>query len=103
MFQDVTSKLWYPTTITSLCQEPRSYNITTIGGVNYKTQAHLKLYQPQRKKLEVECSVSQLIEQSSDIWTLKQSDYKKSDSMNNQVKFYSRPKRDIKPPVKLDV
>ena len=29
MFQDVTSKWWYPVTIASLFQEPRSYNITT--------------------------------------------------------------------------
>ena len=36
IFQDVTSKWWYPATITSLCQEPRSYNITTREGVNYR-------------------------------------------------------------------
>ena len=41
MFQDVTSKQWYPATITSLCSEPRSYNITTREGVTYtKTQPH---------------------------------------------------------------
>ena len=43
MVQDVTSKQWYPTTITSLCPDPRSYNITTREGINYRrTQAHLK-------------------------------------------------------------
>ena len=64
MFQDVTRKWWYPATITSLCPQPRRYNITTREGFNYKrTQAHLKPYQPQSKKLEDECSVVQLIEQ----------------------------------------
>ena len=27
MYQDATSKQWYPATITSLCVQPRSYNI----------------------------------------------------------------------------
>ena len=55
MFQDVTSKQWYPATITSLCAEPRSHNITTKEGVTYrKTQAHLKPYKPQDEKLEAE-------------------------------------------------
>ena len=45
MFQDLTSKQWYPATIISLCQEPRNHNIKTSEGVNYrKTQAHLKPY-----------------------------------------------------------
>ena len=72
MFQDVTSKWWYPATITSLCPEPRSYNITTREGINYgRTQAHLKPYPPQSKKLENEHYVVQLIEQSSDMQTFK--------------------------------
>ena len=53
MYQDVASKHWYPATITSLCVQPRSYNITTRDGVTYrKTQAHLKAYQLQYKKTE---------------------------------------------------
>ena len=48
MYQDPSDKRWYPATITRLCQEPRSYIITTKEGVQYrKTQAHLKLYHPQ--------------------------------------------------------
>ena len=47
--------------------------------------------------------VVQPIEHPSDMWTFKQSDHKRSDNMNNQVKFYSKPKRDIKPQVKLDL
>ena len=55
MFQDSTSKQWDPATITRLCKEPRCYIITTKEGVHYrKTQAHLKLYQPQGKKSEDE-------------------------------------------------
>ena len=33
MYQDVASKWWYPATITSLCVQPRSCNITTRDGV----------------------------------------------------------------------
>ena len=65
MYQDVTSKWWYPATITSLCAQPRSYKITTRDDVTYrKTQAHLKPYQPQCKKTEDEHS-------DNDMWTLK--------------------------------
>ena len=53
MCQDATSKQWYPAAITSLCAQPRSYNITTREGVTYrKTQAHLKPHQLQSKKSE---------------------------------------------------
>ena len=70
MYQDATSKQWYPVTITSLCGQPRSYNITTREGVTYrKTQAHLKPFQPQSKKSEDENSDIQ----ASDIQTLKAS------------------------------
>ena len=53
MYQDVANKQWYTATITRLCVQPRSYNITTRDGVTYrKTQACLKPYQPQCKKTE---------------------------------------------------
>ena len=32
MFQETASKKWYPATITKLCEEPRSYIITTEDG-----------------------------------------------------------------------
>ena len=35
MYQDVASKWRYPSTITTLCVQPRSYNITTREGVSY--------------------------------------------------------------------
>ena len=41
MYHDPNDKRWYLATITRLCQEPRSYLITTKQGVQYrKTQAH---------------------------------------------------------------
>ena len=33
MFQDSTSKCWYPAVIESLCPEPRSYKILTRDGI----------------------------------------------------------------------
>ena len=43
MYQDSTSKWWYPAVIESLCPETRSYRIKTSDGVlDRKTQAHLK-------------------------------------------------------------
>ena len=36
MFQDAVSKQWYPATNSSLCVQPRSYNITTRDCVSYR-------------------------------------------------------------------
>ena len=36
MYQDPTTKRWFPATITKLCQEPRSYIITTKEGIQYR-------------------------------------------------------------------
>ena len=81
MYQDVASKQWYPATFTSLCVQPRSYNITTRDGVIYrKTQSHLKPEQPQCMKIEDEHS-------DSDMQTLK-ANHKQFDNIrckNNQV------------------
>ena len=47
MYQEPVGKKWYPAKITRLCDEPRSYIITTEEGAHYrKTQTHLKPYQP---------------------------------------------------------
>ena len=55
MYQDPTSKHWFPATITKLCQEPRSYIVTTKEHVQYrKTEPDLKPYQLQDKKDEDE-------------------------------------------------
>ena len=67
MYQDSTSKCWFPATITNLCKEPRHYIITANNDVQYrKTQAHLKPYQPQDKKLE-----DKHLAQTTHIWTVK--------------------------------
>ena len=96
---DATSKQWYPASIASLCVQPRSYNITTKAAVIYrKTQAHLKPYQPQCRKTEDEQS-------DNNMQTLKASckQFDSVKSKSNQVQSHSRLKRNIKPPVKLDL
>ena len=96
MNQDSTSKWWYPATIKRLCNEPRSYIITAKDDVQYRTtQVHLKLYQPQGKKNEDEH-----LSQSNHMHTVKSLNIK-SHKIDNLTQ--SRPKRDIKPPVELDL
>ena len=85
MYQDSVTKRWYPATITNLCQEPRSYKVTTTAGIIYrKMQAILKPYQLQNKYTENKLN-------SCGMRTVK-SDPKQA-----------RLKRNIKPPVKLDL
>ena len=99
MYQDLTNKWWFPAIITSICSEPRIYKIKTKEGVTYrKTQSHLKPYDPQRKKSEDEHYKSQ----SSNMQTVK-SYHKQYKTADNPKQSYLRPKRDIKPPVKLDL
>ena len=96
MYQDSTSKWWYSATITRLCNEPRSYIITTKEGFQYrKTQAHLKPYQLQVKKSEDEH-----LSQTNHMWTVKSLN---KNSHKNDNLTQPRPKRDIKPPIKLDL
>ena len=105
MYQDSASKCWYPAVIESLCPEPRSYKITTRDVITYrKTQVYLKPYTPQNKNLQSNQCVSSLMAQSNHMWPVKQSDQKKSSKVNDHVQVEtSRPKRDTKPPVKLDL
>ena len=92
MYQDPNDKRWYPSTITRLCQEPRSYLIITKQGVQYrKTQAHLKPYHPQGE--------DELLKQEKHKQTVPCAQNKLSATNLAQ----SRPKRDIKPPIKLDL
>ena len=61
MYQDATNKKWYPAKITKLCDEPRSYIISTENGTQYrKTQKHLRSYQPRSqisaKELPTQCN-----------------------------------------------
>ena len=74
MYQDPANKRWYPATITKLCQEPRSYIITTKQGVQYrKTQAHVKSYEPQE-----DTSENELLVQNNNKWTVKSAKYKQA-------------------------
>ena len=99
MHQDSTNKWWFPATITNICSEPRSYKITTKEGVTYrKTQSHLKPYNPQHKTNEDEHYTLK----SSNMWTVK-SYCKQFETADNLIQSYSRPKGNIKPPVKVDL
>ena len=104
MYQDSTSKHWYLAVIESLCPQQRSYKINTRDGITYrKMQAHLKLFTPQNKNLQSNQCVSPLMAQSYHMWPVKQTDHKDS-QVNNELEVHtSRAKRDIKPPVKLDL
>ena len=69
MYQEPTTKRWYPATITKLCQEPRRYIITTKEGVQYRmTQDNLKSFNPQDKTSE-----SELLAKKNHMWTVKNS------------------------------
>ena len=82
-------------TITKLCQEPRSYILITKVGVQYrKHQAHLKPYHLQNKKVE-----NEVVSQNNHMQTVKTLNSKQSTTNLAQ----SRPVRDIRPPIKLDL
>ena len=93
MMQDPTSKRWSRVVITRLCEEPRSYQVTTRYGLTYrKTQAHLKPYKPEDKKdQEVK---------TYHMWALT-NNCKKNTSNSNLAQ--SRARRHIKLPAKLDL
>ena len=92
MYQDPSDKRWYPATITRLCQEPRSYIITTKQGVQYrKTQAHLKMYHPHGE--------DRLFKQE----THKRTDHSDQNQTIDTSIVHNRVKRDIKPPTRLDL
>ena len=65
MYQDPTNKKWYPAKIMKLCDEPRSYIISTEDGTQYrKMQKHLKPYWPRLqtniKGLPTQCNNDQM-------------------------------------------
>ena len=92
MYQNPIDKRWYLATITRLCEEPRSYLITNKQGIQYrKTLSHLKPYLPQGE--------DELLTQEKHKWTVPCAQNKPSATNLAQ----SRPKRDIKPPKKLDL
>ena len=87
-----------PVVITSLCQEKRSYMITTSGGVVYrKMKEYLKPYTLQNTKSQAVQSVSQPMGQSDYMQPVKQlmaqSDYKKSSQVNNWSQLHTSRKK----------
>ena len=99
MYQDSASKHWYPAVIQSLCSEPRSYKILTRDGIVYrKSQSHLKPFTPQNKNSQSSKGASPSMAQSTHMWPVKQTECKKSSTVNNHVQVQaSRLKRDFKP------
>ena len=76
---------------------------TSDAVVYRKMQAHLKPYTPQDKKSQAVQCVSPPMAQSNHMQPVKQSECNKSSQLNNQSQVHtSRPKRDTKPPIKLD-
>ena len=85
MYQEPVSKKWYPAKITRLCDEPRSYIITTEEGTQYrKAQAHLKPYQLQYQKTKEELKLN-----------------KDTQFNDNQIRL--RPRNSVKPPERLQI
>ena len=85
MYQDPLNKKRYPAKITKMCDEPRSYIITTEEGTHYrKTQTHLKLYQPWYQ------TNRQVVPQNRDI-------------QFNDNQIQSRLRRNVKPPQRLQI
>ena len=96
MYQDSASKCQYLAVIDSLCPEPRSYKISTRKHNLIRSLLHL------RTRTCNPISVSSLMAQSYHMWP-KKTEHKKS-QVNNEVQVQtSRPKRDNKPTVKLDL
>ena len=79
MSLDPASKKWFPATIVCLVDAKRSFLIKTPKGVEYrKTQQHLKPYKPRKA-----CVPPKVMKASDTV--------------------HGRPKRDTKPPNKLDL
>ena len=85
MYQEPVSKQWYPAKIMRLCDELRSYIVTTEEGTQYrKTQAHLKPYQLQYQKTKQELKLN-----------------KDTQFNDNQTRL--RPRNSVKPPERLQI
>ena len=85
MYQEPVSRKWYPAKITRLCDEPRSYIITTEEGTQYwKTQTHLKPYQPWYQTTKQELKLDKHIQFN-----------------DNEIQL--RPRNNVKPPERLQI
>ena len=96
MCQDLVTMRWFPATIKALCPEPRSYQIETPEGVIYRrTQNHVKPYKSHWK--------TPRRDQSKQNISHKQSNMNQTPVKNNDITKQSRPKRQIKIPIKLNL
>ena len=104
MYQDSVTKQWYPGVITSLCQEKRSYMVTTSDGVVYrKIQAHINLTHHWTRSHNLP-SVCHRQWHNQTICSQWNNLTKKSSQVNNQLQIHTcRPKTDTKPQIKLDL
>ena len=85
MYQEPVSKKWYPAKITRLCDELRSYIITTEEGTQYrKTPMHLKPYQPWYQTTKQELKLN-----------------RHTQCNDNQIQL--RPRNNVKPPERLQL
>ena len=92
MCQNPITRRWSPATIKALCPEPRSYQIETLEGVTYRrTHNHLKPYKSQQETPRREQS-------NQKHSNMNQTYIRDSNNMKQ-----SRPRRQIKKPVKLNL
>ena len=104
IYQDSTSKHWYPAVIQSLCSEPRSYKIIARDDIVYrKPQSHLKPFTPQNKMSQSSKCAALPMAQSNHMWPVKTESKKKSQVNNHMPVQKSRPKGDTNAPVKPDL
>ena len=100
MFQDTTTSSGFQLLLQACVQKQEVTRLLQrkVSHTERKTQAHLKPYSPKAKKSADEHCLSQ----SSNMQMVK-FNHKKFNKANNQVQSYSRPMRDIKLQVKLDL
>ena len=86
MFFQPDQKKWSPARIIELCKEPRSYIVQIPDNVNYRcTEQHIKVYNPNREQSTTETKNAQ------------------SSLLPLPTLQEGRPRRNIKPPTRLDM
>ena len=92
MCQSPITKRWFPATIKALCPDPKSYQIETQEGIAYRrTQNHLKPFKSHQKT------------QTKEQYQQKCSNTNRTSVNDDCKRIQTRPKRQIKTPVKLNL
>ena len=100
MFQNFTSKHWYPAVIEILHPKPRSYKWWYYLQENASTS---EAFYTSEQNLQSNQCVSPLMAQSNHMQPVK-TEHRKKLQVSNQMQVQtSRPKRDTKLPVNLDL